>query len=189
MGSTTTFAEFVKQRSSEKIFLLEIRPAEVIGNWSATDGKTNTYEISYLNETITLTDSTTRTLKKEIVRLTEDGVDLTEKSSINEVEATSGTWWHDTSNSKLYVHPTDSDDPNDYTMIGFFWLYIGSKGIYLNDKYYIPYLTENGIPSINQELQNIFWGTSAILVGTILLDTRSVSCTYKISFSPLYILE
>ncbi|MCK5608737.1 hypothetical protein KAR91_43065 [Candidatus Pacearchaeota archaeon] len=169
MGSTTTFAALIAEPTSEKVFLAEINVAEHLKIWTLTGGEVNTYEISYLNETITLTDDSTEIIRKVISSIEEDGTALTERANIPAVEANAGSWWHDTANAKLYVHATGSDDPDNYTIIGFFWLYFATEGIILNGKYYEPYLAENGIPGLQQSSPNLYWGVSSIGGGDLTL--------------------
>lgn len=169
MGSATIFSELVANPASEKVFLLEANLAQELTGWTLTAAQTYTYEISFLNETITLADSSTENIRKEISGIKEDGTALTEQSSIATVEANAGSYWHDTANTKLYVHPSGSGDPADYTLIGYFWLYLGTKGIVLNNRYYEPYITEKGIPKLSQKNLNVHWGTSNIGSGSVKL--------------------
>lgn len=170
MGATTTFADLIAAPNSEKVFLAEVQPAEHLQGWTLTTDQTYTYKIAYLNETITLSDSTTETIRKAIVALEQDGTALTVKTSIAEVEATASTYWHDTANGILYAHVSDDGSPDDYTMVGYFWLYFATKGIVLNSIYYEPYIAENGIPRISQSTSDIHWGVSQISVGEIIFE-------------------
>ncbi len=129
----------------------------------------NTYSLSYLNETVTLADSSTETIRKSVVACELDGTALTAKTSLATVQATAGTYWHDTANSLLYVHAPDSDSPNIHTVIVYFWVYFATKGIILDSKYYEPYIAQNGIPSLSQESQDIHWGASQISSGSVVL--------------------
>jgi hypothetical protein len=169
MGIETTFAGLIAAPESEKVFLCEIRPGESVTDFSLTTAQTYTYELSYLNETVTLADASTETIRKSVVACELDGTALTAKTSIATVEGTAGTYWHDTDNALLYIHPPDDGSPNHHTVIVYFWVYYATKGIVLDSKYYEPYIAENGIPSISQERQAIFWGTSKISAGTVVL--------------------
>ena len=164
-----TFAEFIAESSSEKIFLIEVRLAEEATGWTLTGGRTYTYEISYLNETITLADASTEMVRKVVSALEVDGTALSVKTSISEVEASAGSYWHDTTNAKLYLHPADNGSPTHHTCMAYFWIYLATKGIILDGKYYEPYVSDGGIPSITQEIQDIFWGISQISVGSVVL--------------------
>ncbi|MBC8181493.1 hypothetical protein H8E88_10260 [candidate division KSB1 bacterium] len=46
----------------------------------------------------------------------EDGVALTEKTSIATVQATASTYWYDSTNDILYVHCSDDADPDTHTI-------------------------------------------------------------------------
>jgi len=46
----------------------------------------------------------------------EDGVILTEKTSIATVQATASTYWYDSTNDILYVHCSDDADPDTHTI-------------------------------------------------------------------------
>lgn len=169
MGATTTFAELIAAPLSEKVFLVELKLAEEATGFTLTSGKTYTYELAYLNETVTLADGSTETVRKAVVACEIDGVAATAKASIAEVEATAGTYWHDTANGKLYVHVADGTSPLNNTVMAYFWVYFATKGIVLDSRYYEPYIAENGIPSLSQASQQIHWGASQISSGEIVL--------------------
>ena len=169
MGTTTTFNNLIATPVSKKIFLVEVNPAQEQGGWTLTALQTYTYETSFLNETITLADNTTETIRKVVSSIEEDGTALTEQSSIATVEANASSYWHDTANGKLYVHCSDGADPDTHTIICFFWLYFATHGIVLNDKYYEPYLATRSIPSLNQKNSSVHWGTSTIGFGSVKL--------------------
>jgi len=167
MGDSTSFTALMAEPTSKKIFLAELNLAEELTGWTLTAAQTYTYEISFLNETITLADSTTENIRKAISSLEEDGTALTEKTSIATVEAISGSYWHDTANSKLYMHPSGDDSPALHTILGFFWLYFATDGVILNSIYYEPYIAENGIPGIRQSNPNLYWGIAQISEGIL----------------------
>ncbi len=193
MGTTTTFANLIDSASSEKIFLAELRLAEEVVTWTLTGGQTFTYETTYLNETITLVDATTEIIRKEVVSLELDGTAYVAKETIAEVEATSSSFWHDMTSSKLYVHPADGGSPIHHTLIAYFWFFLGTKGIILyhgpgieweagvgwepgvgwglgyEGYYYEPYISDRGIPGISQQTADIFWGISQISIGSLVL--------------------
>mgnify|MGYP001559254228 CR=1 FL=1 len=133
MGTETTFAGLIAAPESEKVFLCEVKPAELVTNFTLTAGKTYTYELSYLNETVTLADASTETIRKVVNACELDGTALTAKTSIATVEGTAGTYWHDAMNSLLYVHPPDDGSPNHHTVIAYFWVYFATKGIVLDN--------------------------------------------------------
>ena len=173
MGSATTFAELIAAPASEKVVLAEIHVGQLLEGWSLTGGQTYTYEIDFLNETVTLENQTTETIRKEIAAVEEDGTALTEKTSVATVEANPGSYWHDTANAKLYVHTSGSDTPKGYVLMGFFWLYFATQGKILDGRYYEPYIGESGLPSLRQSSPNIHWGVSEIGGGRLrLINSR-----------------
>lgn len=86
-----------------------------------------------------------------------------------EVESTPGSYWHDTTNGKLYVHTDDGGDPGDHTVIVYFWVYFATKGIVLDGRYYEPYIGQNGIQQLTQEIQPIYYGAARISSGDVSL--------------------
>ncbi|MDF1592585.1 MAG: hypothetical protein P1P89_13805 [Desulfobacterales bacterium] len=169
MGDKTTFADLIAAPVSEKVYLAEIEPGQSIDLWALTGGRTYTYEKSYLNETITLEDGRTENIRKVLSRLTEDGTGLTAQASTGDVESNPGSYWHDTANGKVYVHPTGSDNPESHMMLGYFWMYLATKGIALNGHYYEPYISSKGIPALRHRAKDIFWGSEVITSGDLVL--------------------
>jgi len=169
MGTTTTFDALIAAPQSEKVFLCEVQPGEELTSFTLTTGKTYTYQKSYLNETVTLADGSTETIRKAVVACEIDGTALTAKASIVEVEAASGSYWHDTANSIFYIHLPDDTSPTNNTVIVYFWVYFATKGIVLDSRYYEPYIAQNGIPAISQASQQIHWGASQISSGSVVL--------------------
>lgn len=69
-------------------------------------------------ETFTATAGQSKTFDKRntgyVGIVYEDGISLTEKTSIATVEATASTWWYDSTNNILYVHCSDDADPDTH---------------------------------------------------------------------------
>jgi hypothetical protein len=169
MGTATTFAALIANAESEKVFLAELKLAELITGWTLTPAQTFTYQVSYLNETVTLPDSKTEIIRKALVSLELDGTAFTARANIALVEANAGSYWHDTANALLYIHPPDDGSPNHHTIVGFFWVYFATKGIILNSIYYEPYIADRGIPSLSQSITDIHYGVSEIGAGDLIL--------------------
>ena len=164
-----TLAELLADPQSKKIFLVELNLAEELTDWALTGGQANTYEMSFLEETVTLADDSTETLRKVLSSVEEDGTALTERDSIATVEANAGSYWHDTAAELVYVHPAGGDDPDDHTILGFFWLYFATEGIELEGNYYEPYVPLHGLPAFGQRNPNVHWGATEIGAGTLVL--------------------
>ncbi len=142
MGTLTTFAELIAAPGSEKVFLCEAKPAEQVTNFTLTAGKTYTYQLAYLNETVTLADATTETIRKIVNTCELDGTALTVKTSIIEVEATAGSYWFDKALGIFYIHAPDGGSPNHHTVIVYFKVYFATKGIVLDSAVGEPFLAE-----------------------------------------------
>lgn len=173
MGETTTFASLITQPVSEKVYLATLYPAQELNIWTLTAAQTYTYEKSFLNESITLADGGTENIRKVLSKVTEDGTALTERASIALVEANAGSWWHDTANSLVYIHPTGSDDPVSHTVVGFFPLRLATKAITLGGNFYEPLISEKGIPALRHKSKDIYWGSEVITAGDIQLINSS----------------
>ena len=89
-----------------------------MSGWTLTASQTYTYEISFWNESITLASDATKNIIKEISKVIEEGTELTERSSIAEVESNAGSYWQDDSVKKIYVHTVGSDCPSVHTVVG-----------------------------------------------------------------------
>jgi hypothetical protein len=128
-----------------------------------------TYYAAYLNETVTLADSSTEIIRKSVIALDGDGAAFTAATTIGGVEDVESTYYHDTTNSLLYVHMADSGSPGNNTVIAYFWIYFSTKGIILNSLYYEPYIASNGIPSISTSLSELHYGTAIIGAGSVVM--------------------
>lgn len=123
----TTFADAVTEVSSQKHLLFEVEPAEALWNWTLTDGKTNTYEISWNH--LAATDVVKGGFYRRLIGIEEDGTALSETDSIANVEANAGYYYHDESAQKIYVHTTGSADPDTLDMVaGIFRLHFSTTG-------------------------------------------------------------
>jgi hypothetical protein len=156
--SFSTFQKLIRKSSPNLIYLVELNPAMALQGWALSSGQTYTYEISFDEG------------GAELESVEENGTALTEQSSISTVEATAGTWWHDTANSKVYVHPTGNDSPNNYTFIGDFWLYFTTWSrkddiTEFSGNLYLPLVSE--IPDITQEISPLYEGNFIITHGSI----------------------
>jgi hypothetical protein len=74
---------------------------EILKGWKITSGQTVVYQVNGTGQVNMLFD---------------DGVPLTVKTSVATVAGTAATWWYDTDNDILYVHPTGSTDPSASVM-------------------------------------------------------------------------
>ena len=182
MGSKTTWATIKDEPVSEKIFLVEVEPAQHLESWSLTSGETFTYEKEFLTEQSEIGKELLtfgsmylsfspgnriyfpkyNTVRKIVSRVEENGTALDEKSSVATVEAGTGSWWHDRANGKIYVHSSGDDTVNDYTIIVYFWIYFGTKGVILGD--YIDFDAQTGSFTVGNTITGATSGATATIV-------------------------
>ena len=163
------FEKLIRKSKPKLIFLVEANPLMEIGGWTLTTDQTYTYETEF--------DEGGAALEA----LYENGAALEVKSSIATVEATAGTYWHDTTNKKLYVHTADGGDPINALITGSFWLYFTTwqKGATIyNGNYYLPLVAADGIPDISQAIQPYYEGTFAVSSGTVSLINGKIRKTF-----------
>ncbi|MAH50292.1 hypothetical protein CMI37_31010 [Candidatus Pacearchaeota archaeon] len=160
----TTFAGLIATPDSQKDFLVIVTPKKQLFNWAKTGGRTNVYEVSWANifeassgfgNTYRLTSS-----------VEHNGTALDTLGSTAAVDASAGSYWHDTSNDLLYIHTTNSSNPNSVAnyIVVFFNLFISSgmgkagQGKIFSDIYYEPLLSADNIPSFIYEQTDLLAG-------------------------------
>jgi len=173
----TTFSELITSPRARKVYLAEIVPGVELDsdNWTATGG--GAYYQTWYERFFSV--------PVEIEKVEENGVELTKKSSIAEVEANAGSWYQEPpqetvwdngatiwdngqtswdSWGAVYIHCTDSGSPNEKTVIAYIRLRFASSPVIFDNHYYFPRLSKEGLPSVSAESQDIFF--SGISVGS-----------------------
>lgn len=175
--SITLLSDLISTPDTKKIVLAEITPREnLVGeSWTQHGTSTNAWYISYLYETITLADSSTTKLVKEVEqtdgKMEVDGTAMSSQTSIVGVDANSNSFWHDTANSLLYVNVGGDPSTTVAVLLAFFTLRFATEGVVLNSKYYEPYLLS--APNIKQSTENILSGYSKIGGGNLFLNNNT----------------
>lgn len=162
--SETTFAGLSLKPNAQKDFLVIAKPKERLENWTKTGGKTNVYEIAWANIYTVSTDY--GDIWRDIDKVEHDGVALDLESSTATVDANDGSYWHDSANDKLYIHTTDSSDPDSAGtfIVLFMKIYFASglgengKGKIFSDIYYEPIFNPRNLPGISYEQTDLFSG-------------------------------
>ncbi len=152
------FEKLIRKSKPRLLFLIEANPKIQITGWALTTGKTYTYEAAFGES------------GAELEGIQENGVDLVKKTSTATVEATAGTWWHDTATGKVYAHTLGGDDPINYTVIGSFWLYFSYgriADVVYNEKAYLPMIAKEGLPDLDQEILPFYKGTLEVSSGEV----------------------
>ena len=171
----TTFAVLKDTPNAQTDFLLKIKPKKRLENWTKTGGATNVYHVSWASIFEVSSDfGNTYRLTNSVEH---NGTALTEKTSIATVDGTTGTYWHDVANDLLYVHTTDSSNPNNAAnyMVVFFQMFISSgigkngKGKIFSDVYYEPILSSDKFPALLYEQTDLIVG-GGLSVGALKLS-------------------
>lgn len=164
----SVFEKWIRTPGIEIVALLEANPGTVLTGFTLVGGKTYTYELAVTDRAII-----------DFEKVYEDGEEYTEKSSINEVEATASTFYFDTSAKILYVHTSTGANPSGFFIEGKFWIYFSNKeNIEFNGNFYLPFFSLENIPSVSQEIGHYSGGSFTISSGTILLKNKKVGGEY-----------
>lgn len=169
--SITTFAELIVTPDTQKVVLAEIVVGEdLIGEtWTQQSSPNdNAWRLSYLHETITLTDSSTSLITKTVTAVKADSTALSIQSSIADVHANANSFWHDTSTGNLYVNVGGNPSTTVELLLVNFTLYFADEGKDLNSVYYEPRIS--AVPNITQETNGLIAGFSTIGAGNLSLS-------------------
>lgn len=168
-----TFADWVKLPDLDKIVLVEIKVGkEVEGEtWTSSSGA---YYCSFPPTTY-----------GEVVEVGVNGAVYSAAASIALCQSTASSFFYDFSTKRLYLHMVDGDSPDikvngvyKYIAIVKFWVCLTnrqpqeSRTIYApqgltNVVYYLPYLSENSLPSVTQGVGNFYVGDLTLQFGDL----------------------
>ncbi len=154
----TEFEKLCLRPKQPIIYLIEANPYLRVKGWALTATMTYTYEHTVEYPEIEFED------------IYENGVRLTETTTVANVEATAGTWYHDYHGGKVYVHPSGDDSPSSYTYLGSTWLYFTNwqRGqATFNDHLYLPLVPADGLPTITQRLEKYWKGSFVFTHGSV----------------------
>jgi hypothetical protein len=167
----SAFEALVRKPIATLIYLIEMNPKITLAGWSLTSGKTYTYEVGVQERGI------------DIEEAFENGVALTKKTSIADVESTASSFYSDFFGRKFYVHTSGGDSPINYLIEGAFWLYFtnyspGASPTVFNEKNYLPLLEKADIPDACQEISPLFEGNFSIASGSITIKNAKIGGEY-----------
>jgi hypothetical protein len=167
-----TVAGLLAASSRTEIILCELEPMyTLLGFAAAGGGFVNTYGLSIprLVETARVIGG----LYAPCIRVTVNGVALTQRASIALVDANAGSWYWDESGGLLYVR-TATGVPGDFTMLAGRRLYLASAPITLEQTagspttavYYQPWLTGD-LPQVRRQVEDLLSGMSTFPEGAV----------------------
>lgn len=129
------------------VFLVTLTGGKVFDTWVQNGGHPNAYEVA-------------TTLP--ISSVEENGVALTERSTVGQVHSNAGSWYHD--GTTLYVSST-TDTPHDKSIVAVVTYYFGTREKILNSQYWEPRIV--GIPSYSLRIEKEFGGVGQVSSGTL----------------------
>jgi hypothetical protein len=135
-----------------KVFLIEGTAGQRLILWTLTPAQTNTYE-------------TTTALRVSDVK--EDGVSLTPRSSIAQVEANESSYYWDQSAGKIYVHCTDDVLPAERTLQAIVSFYFSNYPRVYNGIYYDPRISS--LPKLSIRVEKQFGKVGQLGAGNVIL--------------------
>lgn len=113
---------------------------------------------------------------KECDRSTHAIAEYEAADDVADCQATASSWFYDSATGRLYVHTSGGDSPSTsgaYYVMSLFWerlcdgQYEGSKAVYYNGVWYLPYLDESSIPDVSLEVSMFSEGGVKQSFGTI----------------------
>jgi len=170
----------------EKVILAEIQPGFQLNSaaWAPVPGE-DSYSLSLSFN--------------EIVDLKVDGVSLTERTSVADVNSNPGSWYQDFWGETIYVHLSDGSDPGgyisgpvyDHYVIAYFWLGF-CNGQHQGDDcidftptdcdfpiYYEPWLNEDSIQELSASVADHYSSAMAVQFGAIALTNSAWWYAYR----------
>lgn len=117
--SIITFEALQDNIESQKTVLVEMRVYMRVSTWTKTPGYTNIYQAAFTNKEFS---------DRKVSHVREDlNTWYTEKADIEDVDSNPESYYYDPHNEMLYAHSSGSDDPDNYIMTAYFWLYFANE--------------------------------------------------------------
>jgi hypothetical protein len=171
-----TFQDWLLWPDRTVVVLAELQPTLELSGWTAV-GMTapNTYQVA-LPRSI-LSHIVTGGVTQRCAGVRQNATSLTARVDLATVDADPGSWWWDEAAEVLYVHTTTGSGPDTFTVMqAVVRLYVATKGVVLNRVdgdpdtgiYYQPWL-DGVLPTIEREVEDIFFGQKLIATGNIRL--------------------
>lgn len=146
----TVLTDALAYPNIERIFLAEITAGQHLTFWTLNSGSTYYAAAIY-----------------KVTGVKENGVSLTEQSSIANVDANPGSFYYDAVADRVYVQTTTSATPYNFTLQAVLQFYFSNRGKIFNGNYYEPLLSS--APNLSLRVQRRFTGIGQIGGGNIAL--------------------
>jgi hypothetical protein len=174
------FQKLMEQPGSEKVYLVEMQPAVEMKNWLHFDD--GIYYQPWIEKHINVIP--------KIVKVEENGVELTEESSFANMQDNPGSWylegdiesyWDDGDTEwdggetlwdmwpELYIHTSDNGDADDKAIMVYVKLRFASQPMIFDNNFYFPRVQKGGVPALGMESSDIFAFETSVGGGSIKL--------------------
>lgn len=118
---------------------------------------------------------------RELIKITEDGIAITRVYSVSECDDTTGSFFHDFFNYRLYIHTLTDDNPVDdidRIFVGFVYLCFTNDQdkeniidftppLATQPNFYLPYVKSSSIPALSQKVDDYHKSAMIIQFGSI----------------------
>lgn len=122
-----------------------------------------------------------------IVSVTENSVELDRESAVSDMAA--GSFYHDLTNQRIYLWPTESDNPNTNgkTYMFYVWLGFATDGVTFAiqgeaDYQYPPVLNIDSVPPYTMQINELFSNNVTAQFGAVKIHYPEWTYQYKDSY-------
>lgn len=141
------------RRQRQAVIVVAVDALRRLPHWTLAAGKTYTYQAS---------------MAEDVTGAFQSGTELTERSSIADVEANAASWFYDYAARILYVRPT-TGSPYLYTITAAFQLRVGTVGKRdLDSKPYTAHVADP--PPVRKAVDRNFGAMPSSTSGSLQLD-------------------
>jgi len=122
-------------------------------------------------------------------RVTENGVELTSRATLSLCAANASSWYYDSTNTRLYVHTSGSDDPGggSYVIMSFgWWERLSTHAGDYNSKPYLNRLEKTNIPNVSSSVSGPHEGIVTQSLGQIRINNLDARYDARLA---LYVYE
>lgn len=164
---TAAYDALLASATPDFVVLVEVQPMEILQGWTAAGGGlTNTYYCSYSSQIAT--SAVAGGIYRRLDEVRHNANALTSRASAALVDANLGSYFFDTSTSRIYVSLSSGLSPDTAALVGaWFTLFFATKSVSFSDQpLYLP-LVSGGLPTLVDEMADA-------LFGSILSDSGAV---------------
>jgi len=114
--------------------------------------------------------------EQKVNAVLDDGVELTEKTSVGDVKANAGSWYFDFYNQIIYVHATDNDDlsnsSTDVVIIVKCWKFFATSVLEIDGIPCMPIVRQDSFPLLKLSVDDIIEGFYKFNFGSFSMENN-----------------